>query len=118
MKFNICWDDYSLVKITATSGDWIIKRCFSRSSRFCEIIVPDGINEAEVNVIAEFCNAQGEAQLPAVILQKAKRKSNIELPKVDSTPSINQKPKPRRKKAKRQETQDECSNEQSSVIAE
>lgn len=121
MKFNLPWGDQPLVKVTAKAGEWCVKQILGRSSRTYEIIIPPGINESEVEVVAEFCDVKGKLLSPFIILKKATQKPTSQVITPTPIPISNQKPKMRRQKAKRQDQEiipDECSTEQLSTIAE
>ena len=71
MIVNLPRSDQALMKVTARARNWSKHQYVGRPFRVCEIAIPAEIADAEVEVIAEPCNRQGESVDVSVVVRAA-----------------------------------------------
>lgn len=113
MKCQVPLMDHPLVKVTAKAGQWSAKRYLSRAHRDCEIPIPEGVNQDEVEITAEGCDDVGNPVAPPITIKPARRPSETTEKVSPPTPSRTTKPKSERRKAERQEAKTEDAQDQS-----
>jgi hypothetical protein len=102
MKLSLPQSDQALLRVTAKAGNWSKKVCVGRPFTYCEIVIDEGIDERDVEVVAEPCNRKGEVVESVVVLKAAVKAKTTEVKaqtKPQPRPSL--EPKPKKKRVKR-----------------
>ena len=77
MKVNLPRTDHLLTRLTASVGSWSRKVYVGRPYRDHDIEIPAGIDETEVEVIAEPCDGKGVAA-DRIVLKAGKAKVQVQ----------------------------------------
>jgi hypothetical protein len=87
------------MRVTAKAGTWSSKTMLDDSHTELEVLIPPGINESEVTVIAEFCDNRGEPIASGVVLKEPveQPKPESEQPRSQPRPQAQPPWQPRRK---------------------
>lgn len=83
-------ENYPLVKIKTKGLNWSSEMLLDQSHKDCEIPLPQGTDENDVEVTAAFCNGRGETVEDAGTL-----KARVEKPKAPPKPKLEVKPEPK-----------------------
>jgi len=78
MRINLPRTDRPLTKVTASAGNWGRVMYAGRPFRDCEIQVPEGIDESEVEVIPEPCDGKG-VPFERIVIKVGKPRSVVQI---------------------------------------
>ena len=89
---------YPIVKVTAKAGAWSEVSNFDQSFHMIDVTLPEGVDESEVDVRADFCNGRGEIVETGFALKQGTPKKKAEpKPKVETKvePKVEAKAEPK-----------------------
>ena len=67
MRFTVPSTDHPIVRVIAKVGAWSNRWHMNRSRRECEVVIPAGIDLADVEVLTEFCDEAGKVLEPGPV---------------------------------------------------
>lgn len=82
-------ENYPLVKVTSTAGAWSETSLYDQSFHTIDVTLPEGVDESEVDVRADFCNGRGQIIETGFALKQGTPKAP---PKPKPTPKPEPKP--------------------------
>ncbi len=96
MIVTVPQSDHAYTRLTSTAGDWSHRIHLGPVHRQYDIPLPEGIDVSDLEVLAEFCNQEGKAVEPPIVVRARAKKTTVAAV-VAPAPETKVEPKPRSK---------------------